>query len=153
MTIHYTSVCIHFAQPSQEWAQGLSLCLGRRDETSHIGIWASIDYTYKHSQVVDGVSEVVDVFTANACIGVALDTDNLGTFLAIWEVSMFANEAIISSPINIQPCARLVYESGQPLQSQLVLWSITDNLQQTVVLLGQHSPEQPLAGRSRLGYT
>ena len=108
-------VCIQLAQPSQEWAQGLSLCLGRRDETSHIGIWASIDYTYKHSQVVDGVSEVVDVFTANACIGVALDTDNLGTFQPFGEVSMFADEAIISSPINIQPCARLVYESGQPL--------------------------------------
>ena len=117
-------ICIQLAQPSQEWAQGLSLCLGRRDETSHIGIWASIDYTYKHS-------EVVEFFTANACIGVALDTDNLGTFLPFGEVILYANQAIISSPIDIQPCARLVYESGQALA--LTVSSMVNNGQPSTV--------------------
>jgi len=112
-------ICIKLAQPSQEWAERLRLCLGRRDETSQIGIWASIDYTYDPGPG--------PLFTANACVGVALDIDNLGTFLPFGEVTLFANQAIISSQINIQPCARLVYESGQPLA--ITVSSLVDNEQ------------------------
>ena len=113
-------ICIQLAQPTQEWAEGLSLCLGRRDGiSSQIGIWASIDYTYDPGSG--------PLFTANACVGVALDTNDLGTLLPFGEVTLFANQAIISSPINIQPCARLVYESGQPLA--ITVSSLVDNEQ------------------------
>ena len=98
----------------------MSLCLGRRDGiSSQIGIWASIDYTYDPGSG--------PLFTANACVGVALDTNDLGTLLPFGEVTLFANQAIISSPINIQPCARLVYESGQPLA--ITVSSLVDNEQ------------------------
>ena len=113
-------ICIQLAQPTQQWAEGLSLCLGRRDgASSQIGIWASIDYTYDPGSG--------PLFTANACVGVALDTNDLGTLLPFGEVTLFANQAIISSPINIQPCARLVYESGQPLA--ITVSSLVDNEQ------------------------
>lgn len=118
-------ICIQLAQPTQQWAEGLSLCLGRRDgASSQIGIWASIDYTYNENS---DPSNPVPMFTANACVGVALDTDNLGTFLPFGEVTLFANQAIISRPIDIQPCARLVYESGQPLA--ITVSSLVDNEQ------------------------